>query len=216
MTTDSTLRADLAPTPSGVAVERLEELATEIEGLIDAHFDAAYAEGADGLRGREMIGPKISKIRSDISERLDLLTHSNMAVIRSAVEASQSILAEYIVPDSGITDRECVNRLLGILDHQDLVRALLRSSEAVSRDGWQTMETAPRDGTRVDLWAQGRRWANSRYLKAGEIIDWDRWQVYDQDSRTVMLPVNPSHYDAPKYWRPLPAAPTPQDEGTGE
>lgn len=36
----------------------------------------------------------------------------------------QNILAEYIVPDSGITDHECINRLLEVLDNQDLVRQL--------------------------------------------------------------------------------------------
>ena len=36
----------------------------------------------------------------------------------------QKILAEYIVPDSGITDHECINRLLEVLDNQDLVRQL--------------------------------------------------------------------------------------------
>ncbi len=39
-----------------------------------------------------------------------------------AIEDAQAVLAEYIIPDSGISDFDCVNRLLGILDNQDLVR----------------------------------------------------------------------------------------------
>ena len=35
---------------------------------------------------------------------------------------AQDVLAEYIVPDSGVSDAECVNRLLGVLDNQDNVR----------------------------------------------------------------------------------------------
>jgi len=41
-----------------------------------------------------------------------------------AVIAAQDILAEYIVPDSGISDAECVNRLFGVLDDQRLVATL--------------------------------------------------------------------------------------------
>ncbi len=42
----------------------------------------------------------------------------------AAVRAAQDVLAEYIVPDSSISDFDCVNRLLAILDDQVLVRAL--------------------------------------------------------------------------------------------
>ena len=43
---------------------------------------------------------------------------------RDAVLEAQRILAEYIVPDSGISYHECINRLLGVLDNKNLVRAL--------------------------------------------------------------------------------------------
>lgn len=45
-------------------------------------------------------------------------------IATEAVRKAQDILAEYIVPDSGITDVECVNRLLGVLDDQRLVAAM--------------------------------------------------------------------------------------------
>lgn len=40
------------------------------------------------------------------------------------IEKCQDILAEYVVPDSGISDHECINRLLGVLDNQELVREM--------------------------------------------------------------------------------------------
>ena len=36
----------------------------------------------------------------------------------------QQVLAEYIVPDSGISEHECIKRLLGILDDQTLVKEI--------------------------------------------------------------------------------------------
>jgi len=40
----------------------------------------------------------------------------------TAVRDSQKILAEYIVPNSGISDHNVISRLLGVLDSQDLVK----------------------------------------------------------------------------------------------
>lgn len=42
----------------------------------------------------------------------------------SIITQAQDVLAEYIIPDSGISDFDCVNRLLSILDNQDTVRFL--------------------------------------------------------------------------------------------
>lgn len=54
--------------------------------------------------------------------------------LRTAVEAAQDVLAEYIDPGIELSDADCINRLLSILDHRDLVRAL-RSSPAVDGVG---------------------------------------------------------------------------------
>ena len=40
------------------------------------------------------------------------------------VKLAQETLAEWIVPNSKITDKEVLNTLLGILDKQDLVKAM--------------------------------------------------------------------------------------------
>lgn len=38
------------------------------------------------------------------------------------VKKCQDILAKWIVPDSGISDKDCLTELLGVLDDQSLVR----------------------------------------------------------------------------------------------
>lgn len=56
----------------------------------------------------------------------------------TALRKAQDVLAEYIVPDSGISDFECVNRLLGILDDKELVRRMRAappSPQSRKRDG---------------------------------------------------------------------------------
>ena len=39
-----------------------------------------------------------------------------------AIKSSQNILAKWIVPDSGISDNDCLTELLGILDDKGLVK----------------------------------------------------------------------------------------------
>lgn len=46
---------------------------------------------------------------------------------------AQDVLAEYIVPDSGISDFDCVNRLLGVLDDQSNVRFVRNVQAALSQ-----------------------------------------------------------------------------------
>jgi hypothetical protein len=41
--------------------------------------------------------------------------------MEAALTGVQSILAEWIVPDSGISDHEALNRILGITDHRDVL-----------------------------------------------------------------------------------------------
>lgn len=40
------------------------------------------------------------------------------------VKQSQEALAKWIVPDSGISDADVLNELLGILDNHELVKAM--------------------------------------------------------------------------------------------
>jgi hypothetical protein len=41
--------------------------------------------------------------------------------VEAALTGVQSILAEWIVPDSGISDHEALSRILGITDHRDVL-----------------------------------------------------------------------------------------------
>jgi len=42
----------------------------------------------------------------------------------STLIACQNILAEYIVPDSGITPEDCINKLLHLLDNRELIKQM--------------------------------------------------------------------------------------------
>lgn len=63
----------------------------------------------------------------------------------------------------------------------------------VQQDGWRPIETAPTDGTEVDLWA-GDRCTNCHF-NLGKWLRWDSASVDDEPSWHVI--VNPS------YWMPL-------------
>ncbi len=49
--------------------------------------------------------------------------YEEAATVLKALTDAQDVLANYIVPDSGITELEAVNALLSILDHKDVVIA---------------------------------------------------------------------------------------------
>ncbi len=45
-------------------------------------------------------------------------------ILVEAITKCQGLLAKYIVPHSGIRDREVISSLLGVLDHRDLVEKI--------------------------------------------------------------------------------------------
>ena len=64
----------------------------------------------------ERIGTLIADIESLLKkERID-------EKCLQAIKSSQNILAKWIVPDSGISDNDCLTELLGILDDKGLVK----------------------------------------------------------------------------------------------
>ena len=82
-----------------------------------------------------------------------------------------------------------------------------------AQDGWQPIETAPRDGT-VILLAQGSPWfsvAAGRWWPEnpdeGERYPW--WVADDCNDDLV----NGWQKDCPTHWRPLPAPPSTEMEG---
>ena len=64
--------------------------------------------------------------------------------------------------------------------------------------GWQPIETAPKDGTEIDLWRDGERWCNWWWSKGHKA--WIRKHSYPIVT-SVMSDPQPTH------WMPLPAAP---------
>ena len=86
------------------------------------------------------------------------------------------------------------------LPHLESRKLWLAQREA---NKWQPIETAPKDGTVVDLWCRGDRCADCVWHKN----DWREWRLDDFDS-LALLPV-----EHPRtHWMPKPAAP--KDEVT--
>ena len=79
------------------------------------------------------------------------------------------------------------------------ILAALNAAGFVVEQGWQPIETAPRDGTRVLVYAPPV--ASSEYETARQRVDWwgepDGWQM--------MRPRQPY-----THWRPLPTPPEAQ------
>lgn len=70
---------------------------------------------------------------------------------------------------------------------------------------WQPIETAPKDGTEIDVWCfdsenEGYRVANAWYCNA-----LNKWRSYG-DNELIWA-------NMPSYWMPLPASPTAPKEG---
>lgn len=72
---------------------------------------------------------------------------------------------------------------------------------------WQPIETAPKDGERVDLWAtdifgHGQRFADCYW----QIAQWP-----EQHDRWVGLPEGRRNWN-PTHWQPLPEPPSPNQQ----
>lgn len=89
------------------------------------------------------------------------------------------------------------------------IRSLALSPQADEADGWRTMESAPKDGTVIDVWRQyyikGKSVRGSRLTN----ISWarDRWVDEDEDG----IEWGPDQYEQEcraTHWRPLPAQPS--------
>lgn len=66
--------------------------------------------------------------------------------------------------------------------------------------GWGPIEGAPRDGTQVDIWADGTRWANVAWQTSHAA--WGRFERrYKHTAMIVYTGLKPTH------WMPLPEAP---------
>ena len=75
--------------------------------------------------------------------------------------------------------------------------------------GWKPIETAPKDGTRVDLWTSEGRVPNA-FWRADHWTIWLRWK---RDSTWRSGPPKGAHVytnvvGAVTHWQPLPPPPT--------
>jgi len=84
--------------------------------------------------------------------------------------------------------------------------------------GWQPIETAPKDGSIIDLFADGQRWSDCYWGKplhfcgeAGQYCDSD-WHS-EPDGWTWSAVNEPFPFDEPTHWMPLPAAPAHREVG---
>lgn len=73
------------------------------------------------------------------------------------------------------------------------VFAALEAMGCAVVQGWQPIESAPRDGTVIDLWANGLRYADAYW-------DGGCFSVLDSTGYGVEV-------DEPTHWMPLPASP---------
>ena len=70
---------------------------------------------------------------------------------------------------------------------------------------WQPIDTAPKDGTVIDVWGHGRRYPGVRWTHwiEPEFQNWEIEQPYDA--------LGGAHWDlpliSPTHWMPLPEPP---------
>lgn len=79
--------------------------------------------------------------------------------------------------------------------------------------GWQPIETAPRDGTVIDIWADGERIADVYWGKpdhcCGEMGQYCDSDWHREKPGWVVCAINASYWGSkpPTHWQPLPAEP---------
>lgn len=77
---------------------------------------------------------------------------------------------------------------------------------------WQPIETAPKDGTRIDLWVvsptKAWRWPDASWMEAGK----HRWLGPDDWTSKEGMPLHALiEATVATHWQPLPSPPTPGD-----
>lgn len=115
-------------------------------------------------------------------------------------------------------ERVKIERTRARADAFDKAREILAFPWLTVPEGWRPIESAPRDGTKVDLWLDsGRRIADAEW-GLPEIIedddadeDEEGW-ITDYGFRTYCI----GEDERVTHWLPLPAAPKPPEGAQGE
>lgn len=74
---------------------------------------------------------------------------------------------------------------------------------------WNPIETAPRDGTEIDVWSDGRRYPDAAWARPdGAPVDYKAWCFLDAevnrcDVSWYITEIKPE----PTHWMPLPPPP---------
>lgn len=97
--------------------------------------------------------------------------------------------------------RPTIRELEALLERKDLVVEIQPNGEvrAVPKSPWQLIETAPKDGARIDLWANGRK-TDCRWSEA--LGHWCRDGGHNEGYSYAIRVDNPTH------WMPLPELPS--------
>lgn len=90
-----------------------------------------------------------------------------------------------------------------------IIRQALQSK--IGADGWMPIETAPRDGTEIDIWfssdSGGYRIANCKYID-------EQWYNYTLDEEFHEMDWMPVYdQQSALYWMPEYSPPAPRKEG---
>lgn len=131
-----------------------------------------------------------------------------MALDAKGLEAARAAMTEWLryrsIYDAGVMSfhgDELANAC---------ITAYLSAVSPPDNGGWRPIETAPKDGTRIDLWQHGH-WITDAFWDKGE-----GWWCVDSrysDGEPCLLAISPD----PTHWRPLPAPPaTPHNEGSAK
>lgn len=111
------------------------------------------------------------------------------------------------------------DRLRTATDRRDWFKAIVESADTLERlaaaqdDGWQTMESAPRDGTPIDVWLGDAEDADVQFYCAPETRRSPAWS-WQKDKWRPVGGLGSPVFVQPTHWRHLPSPPRyPAQEG---
>jgi hypothetical protein len=161
-------------------VERLRDWAGNYEeGSFDTE-EMLMREAADEIERLRALSQPEGKAEAVISGRQIDAARNKLIELRNTV-VPRSVMAE-------------------------VLRSALQPSGQTRADGWQTMESAPRDFvTDVDIWARGQRYTDCLWMRptyGSKEYTWCHY-AYDDCNGHVFEVVRD-----PEFWMPLPDAPS--------
>lgn len=120
-----------------------------------------------------------------------------------SVEPNEEPLIRWDVAYSPEQMAAAYNRLRAMYDAAEAraVSAERERDELRAAQGWRTIDSAPRDGTKVDLWSRSH-YGDGRITDAWYVGN--EWFVFND----IGTPEAISHHHHVTHWQPLPSPPT--------